>query len=308
MAMTAIDDTAPAPRELAAVDAEVAPVRKTGFPPPPLAFHAQSPGGRGHRGIDAAGAGGGAGAVDRALSRRTLRTRSISKRCCHRPRSSTRWGPTRSVGMSSTRVMFGARWSLAMAAIVLAIAVAIGVPLGLCAGYYGGALEQVLMRITDGFSAVPALVLALAITVLLGPSLLNAMVAIGLVWWRSFARIAHGQTLSKKQENYVTVAKSLGASDFHIMFREILPNISSPLFVSISLNCRLRGPDRHGRWSFLGAGARPPTPEWGQMVASSRNYLPDAWWASLFPGIAIFITVVSFNLIGDGLRDYFSED
>jgi len=206
-----------------------------------------------------------------------------------------------------TRVIFGARWSLAMAAIVLLIAVVIGVPLGLCAGYYGGALEQVLMRLTDGFSAVPALVLALAITVLLGPSLFNAMVAIGLVWWRSFARIAHGQTLSKKQETYVTVARSLGASDFHIMFREILPNISSPLFVSISLNAGyavLTGT----ALSFLGAGARPPTPEWGQMVASSRNYLPNAWWPSLFPGLAIFFTVVSFNLIGDGLRDYFSEE
>jgi peptide/nickel transport system permease protein len=206
-----------------------------------------------------------------------------------------------------TRVMAGAQWSLSMAAIVLAIAVTIGVPLGLCAGYYGGPLEQVLMRITDGFSAVPALVLALAITVLLGPSLINAMIAIGFVWWRSFARIAHGQTLSKKQETYVIVAKSLGASDLHVMFREILPNISSPLLVSISLNAGyavLTGT----ALSFLGAGARPPTPEWGQMVASSRNYLPDAWWASLFPGIAIFITVVSFNLLGDGLRDYFSDE
>jgi peptide/nickel transport system permease protein len=206
-----------------------------------------------------------------------------------------------------TRVMAGARWSLSMAAIVLAIAVTIGVPLGLFAGYYGGALEQVLMRITDGFSAVPALVLALAITVLLGPSLINAMIAIGFVWWRSFARIAHGQTLSRKQETYVTVARSLGASDLLIMFREILPNISSPLLVAISLNAGyavLTGT----ALSFLGAGARPPTPEWGQMVAASRNYLPGAWWPSLFPGIAIFITVVSFNLLGDGLRDYFSEE
>ncbi len=133
------------------------------------------------------------------------------------------------------------------------------------------------------------------------------MIAIGFVWWRSFARIAHGQTLSRKQETYVIVAKSLGASDMHIMFREILPNISSPLLVAISLNAGyavLTGT----ALSFLGAGARPPTPEWGQMVAASRNYLPEAWWPSLFPGIAIFITVVSFNLLGDGLRDYFSEE
>ncbi|MBS0518416.1 MAG: ABC transporter permease [Proteobacteria bacterium] len=224
------------------------------------------------------------------------------------PPSLQHWMGTDEVGRDVlTRVVFGARWSLSMAAIVLAIAVTIGVPMGLFAGYYGGAVEQVLMRVTDGFSAVPALVLALAITVLLGPSLLNAMIAIGFVWWRSFARIAHGQTLSKKQEAYVAVARSLGASDLHIMFREILPNISSALLVSISLNAGyavLTGT----ALSFLGAGARPPTPEWGAMVADSRNYLPDAWWASLFPGLAIFVTVVSFNLLGDGLRDYFAEE
>ncbi|SRR5882757_5723140 len=306
MAMTAIDDTAPAPRELAAVDAEVAPVRKTGFRRRLSRFM------RNRLAVV------GIAALTLLVLVAVLApwiapypddvADSLNFEAVLSPPSLEHPMGTDEVGRDVlTRVMFGARWSLAMAAIVLAIAVAIGVPLGLCAGYYGGALEQVLMRITDGFSAVPALVLALAITVLLGPSLLNAMVAIGLVWWRSFARIAHGQTLSKKQENYVTVAKSLGASDFHIMFREILPNISSPLFVSISLNAGyavLTGT----ALSFLGAGARPPTPEWGQMVASSRNYLPDAWWASLFPGIAIFITVVSFNLIGDGLRDYFSED
>lgn len=224
------------------------------------------------------------------------------------PPSFEHWMGTDEVGRDVlTRVIFGARWSLSMAAIVLAIAVSIGVPMGLVAGYYGGPLEQVIMRVTDGFSAVPALVLALAITVLLGPSLLNAMIAIGFVWWRSFARIAHGQTLSKKQEAYVAVAKSLGASDLHIMFREILPNISSSLFVSISLNAGyavLTGT----ALSFLGAGARPPTPEWGAMVADSRNYLPNAWWASLFPGLAIFLTVVSFNLLGDGLRDFFAEE
>jgi len=306
MAMTAIDDTVPASRDLAVVDAEVAPVRKTGFRRRLSRFM------RNRLAVV------GIAALTLLVLVAVLApwiapypddvADSLNFEAVLSPPSLEHPMGTDEVGRDVlTRVMFGARWSLAMAAIVLAIAVAIGVPLGLCAGYYGGALEQVLMRITDGFSAVPALVLALAITVLLGPSLLNAMVAIGLVWWRSFARIAHGQTLSKKQENYVTVAKSLGASDFHIMFREILPNISSPLFVSISLNAGyavLTGT----ALSFLGAGARPPTPEWGQMVASSRNYLPDAWWASLFPGIAIFITVVSFNLIGDGLRDYFSED
>ncbi|CAN5227368.1 ABC transporter permease [soil metagenome] len=206
-----------------------------------------------------------------------------------------------------TRVMYGARLSFTMVAIVLTIAVVIGVPVGLFAGYFGGRVEQVLMRITDIFSAIPALVLALAITVVLGPSLSNAMIALGFVWWRGFARIAHGRTLSIKQENFVTVARTLGASHLHIMFREILPNIRSSLLVSLSLNAGyaiLVGTSL----SFLGAGARPPAAEWGLMVSTSRHYLPDAWWASLFPGIAIFIVVMSFNLLGDGLRDFLGED
>lgn len=224
------------------------------------------------------------------------------------PPSAEHWFGTDEVGRDVlSRVVYGIRWSLAMAAVVLSISVSIGVPVGLVAGYYGGTVEQVLMRITDGFSAIPALVLALAITVVLGPSLVNAMIAIGFVWWRSFARIAHGQTLSRKQETYVTVARSMGASDAHILFREILPNITSSLLVAISLNAGyavLTGT----ALSFLGAGARPPTPEWGMMVAEGRFNLPSAWWPSLFPGLAIFLTVISFNLLGDGLRDVFSED
>ncbi|TSH92153.1 ABC transporter permease [Verticiella sediminum] len=206
-----------------------------------------------------------------------------------------------------TRVMYGARLSFMMVAIVLSIAVAIGVPVGLVAGYFGGRIEQLLMRITDVFSAVPALVLALAITVVLGPSLENAMIALGFVWWRGFARIAHGRTLSIKQENFITVARTLGASHLHIMFREILPNMTSSLLVSLSLNAGyaiLVGTSL----SFLGAGASPPAAEWGLMVATSRHYLPDAWWASMFPGLAIFVTVMSFNLLGDGLRDFLGED
>ncbi|MGR7996631.1 ABC transporter permease [Xanthobacter sp. ZOL 2024] len=206
-----------------------------------------------------------------------------------------------------TRVLHGAGLSLTMAVVVLSLAVSIGVPVGLVAGYYGGAVEKVLMRITDVFSAVPALVLALAISVVMGASLTGSMIAIGLVWWRSFARIAHGQTLSLKQENYVVVARTLGAGDLHIMFREILPNMTSPLLVTISLDAGyaiLIGT----AISFLGAGANPPTAEWGLMVASGRHYLPEAWWPSLFPGLAIFVTVLSFNLLGDGLRDFFGED
>ncbi len=206
-----------------------------------------------------------------------------------------------------TRVLFGARISLLLAVVVLSIAVGIGVPLGLYAGYYGGKTEQVIMRITDIFCAIPPLVLALAVSVALSPSLISSMLAIGFVWWRSFSRISYGETLSIKQENYVLVTKSFGASDLHVMFREILPNMSSSILVKVTLDAGyaiLVGTSL----SFLGAGVNPPTAEWGLMVADGRHYLPNGWWASLFPGLAIFVTVLSFNLLGDGLRDFFGVE
>ena len=206
-----------------------------------------------------------------------------------------------------TRLLYGARLSLMLAVVVLSIAVTIGVPLGIIAAYYGGRTEQIIMRITDVFCSIPALVMALAISVALTPNLTNSMIAIGCVWWRSLCRIAYGEALSIKQENYVLVSKSLGASDFHVMFREILPNMISSILVKVTLDggyAILVGTSI----SFLGAGANPPTSEWGLMVAYGRHYLPDAWWPSFFPGMAIFITVLSFNFIGDGLRDFFGVE
>lgn len=206
-----------------------------------------------------------------------------------------------------TRILFGARISLLLAIVVLSIAVGIGMPLGLAAGYYGGKIEQVIMRITDIFCAIPPLVLALAVSVALSPSLISNMLAIGFVWWRSFCRLAYGETLSIKQENFVLVSKSFGASNLHLMFREILPNMSSSILVKVTLDAGyaiLVG----ASISFLGAGVNPPTPEWGLMVADGRNYLPNSWWVSLFPGLAIFATVLSFNLLGDGLRDFFGVE
>jgi len=203
-----------------------------------------------------------------------------------------------------SRLLFGARLSLMLAVIVLGIAFSIGVPLGIIAGYYGGAVDEIIMRITDVFSSIPALVMAMAVCVLLKPSLENSMIAIALVWWRSFCRLAYGETLSLKQEDFVTVSRSLGSSSFYIMFREILPNMTSSLLVKITLDAGyaiLVGTSI----SYLGAGASPPTPEWGIMVAEGRHYLPASWWPSLFPGLAIFLTVLSFNLLGDGLRDFF---
>jgi len=203
-----------------------------------------------------------------------------------------------------SRLLFGARLSLMLAVIVLGISFSIGVPLGIIAGYYGGAVDEIIMRVTDVFSSIPALVMAMAVCVLLRPSLENSMIAIALVWWRSFCRLAYGETLSLKQEDFVTVSRSLGSSSFYIMFREILPNMTSSLLVKLTLDAGyaiLVGTSI----SYLGAGASPPTPEWGIMVAEGRHALPGSWWASLFPGLAIFLTVLSFNLLGDGLRDFF---
>lgn len=206
-----------------------------------------------------------------------------------------------------TRIMAGTGMSLGLGLVVITCAIVIGVPLGMIAGYYGGWTERVIMRIVDVFSSVPALVLALAISVLLGPSLTNAMIALSIVWWRVFARIAHGQTLSLKTEPYVAIARQMGASDRHILFREILPNMASAILVTASLDAGaviLIGTSI----SFLGAGANPPAAEWGLMVALGRAYLPGAWWPSLFPGLAIFFTVMSLNMIGDGLRDFFAGE
>lgn len=206
-----------------------------------------------------------------------------------------------------TRIMAGTGMSLGLGLVVITCAICIGVPLGMIAGYYGGWTERIIMRIVDVFSSVPALVLALAISVLLGPSLVNAMIALSIVWWRVFARIAHGQMLSLKTEPYVAIARQMGASDGHILFREILPNMASAILVTASLDAGaviLIGTSI----SFLGAGANPPAAEWGLLVASGRAYLPGAWWPSLFPGLAIFFTVMSLNMIGDGLRDYFSGE
>lgn len=224
------------------------------------------------------------------------------------PPSITHWMGTDEAGRDVlTRDMNGASLSLTVGFVVMAMGLTIGVPIGLVAGYYGGRVEAVLMRITDIFSSIPALVLALAISVVMGATFINAMLALGLVWWRIFARIAHGRMLSIKQENYIVAAKLLGMSDIHIMFREALPNMASSILVTVSLDAGsaiLIGT----AISFLGAGANPPTAEWGLMVAYGRHYLPDAWWPSLFPGLAIFLTVMSLNLVGDGLRDYFGEE
>ena len=207
-----------------------------------------------------------------------------------------------------TRVIFGYRISLILGIVVLSIAVPIGVTMGLCAGYIGKKTELVLMRITDIFLAIPALVLALSIIGLLDrPNLLYTMMAVSMAWWPWYTRLIYNLTRSIKTEGYITAAEIMGASKLHIMFREILPNCLPSLLTKITLDLGfviLVG----SSLSFLGLGAQPPTPDLGTMVAKGASVLPDIWWFSLFPGFAILIVVLGFNLVGDGLKDMFDVD
>ncbi|WP_342809519.1 ABC transporter permease [Natronosalvus hydrolyticus] len=206
-----------------------------------------------------------------------------------------------------SRVIFGTRYSLVLGVFVLTFAIGIGVPVGLVAGYVGGALGTLLMRITDVFLSVPPLVLALAVAVPLQPSLRNAMIAIAIVWWPWYARLVYGEVVSVREEQFVEASRGIGASRIRIMFREILPNVLAPITVKFSLDMGYAILIGAGL-GFLGLGAQPPTPEWGTMISEGRVYLPAQWWYSTFPGLAIFIAVLGFNLLGDGLRDVFDVE
>ena len=201
-----------------------------------------------------------------------------------------------------SRVVVGARISIMIAFFVMVLAVLIGVPIGIIAAYWGGWLGNVLMRINEVFLAIPSLVFVLAVAALLGPSLPVVIGAIGLAWWTWFARLAYGEALHIKEEQFVEAAQVSGAGGLRIAFGEILPNLTSVLVVKITLDIGyviLLG----AALGFLGLGVQPPDPEWGVMVAEGRDQLPDAWWLTTFPGLAIFITVIGFNLLGDGLND-----
>ncbi|MGI9424351.1 MAG: ABC transporter permease [Hyphomicrobiaceae bacterium] len=219
------------------------------------------------------------------------------------PPSAAHWFGTDEVGNDVfTRVVLGTRTTLQIALIITGVAVLIGVPLGIIAGYAGGIIQEVIMRFTDIFLGVPGLILAIAIVGALGPGIINAMLALSLVWWPGYVRLVQAKTLSIKNQIYVQAAKSMGASPARIVFVHLLPNCASPIVVkaSMDMGMAILGAASLG---FLGLGAQPPQPEWGAMISVARNYLPDWWWYSFFPGMAIFITVMGFNLLGDGLRD-----
>jgi peptide/nickel transport system permease protein len=220
-----------------------------------------------------------------------------------RPPSSNHPFGTDEVGRDIySRVIMGTRLSFQIGLIIIFIAMGIGVPLGIIAGYLGGWLSEIIMRVTDIFLSIPGLLLALAIVGALGPGIKNAMLALSIVWWPGYVRLVQGKTLSLREESYVEAAKSIGASKLRVIFSHILPNCTSPIIVKASMDMGMAILFA-ANLGFIGVGAQPPIPEWGTMISTGRNYLPDHWWMATFPGMAILITVLGFNLLGDGLRD-----
>lgn len=201
-----------------------------------------------------------------------------------------------------SRVIAGARVSLIVGFVAVGIALAVGVPLGLVAGYYGGWTETAIMRFADMVFAFPAILLAITVLAILGPGVINAMIAIGIVYMPIFARITRASTLSVREEVYVRAARSVGARDLRILGLHVLPNVLTPIIVqtSISLAFAILS---EAALSFLGLGAQPPQPSWGRMLAEGRSFFSLAWWMAFFPGMAILLTVLAFNLVGDALRD-----
>jgi peptide/nickel transport system permease protein len=201
-----------------------------------------------------------------------------------------------------SRVLYGGRYSLSVGLGIVLFAAVFGVMLGSIAGYFGGFVREVIMRVTDVFLTVPGIVLALAIGAALGAGLLNAMIALAVVWWPGYCRLAQGQVLALREQVYIESARVVGCREPRIIFRHILPNTLTSILVKISMDIGFAILSAAGL-SFIGIGAQPPTPEWGAMVSLGRGYMPDWWWAATFPGLAIFLSVFAFNMLGDGIRD-----
>jgi peptide/nickel transport system permease protein len=203
-----------------------------------------------------------------------------------------------------SRLLYGAQPALIAPLIVVSIAVLIGTPLGAIAGYTGGWVDEVIMRATDLFLAFPSLLLAMAIVALLGPSLINAIIALTVSWWPWYTRLVRGITVSLRNQYFVEAARAMGVPDYLILWRHVLPNSLSPVLVQATLDV---GTVILATTSlaFIGLGTQPPYADWGLMIEQGRGFLRNAWWYSLFAGLSIFLTVLAFNLIGDALRDIF---
>jgi len=226
----------------------------------------------------------------------------------NKPPSARNWMGTDLVGRDIfSRILYAYQISLVLAVVVLAIATPIGTVVGLIAGYLGGWTETILMRVVDVFLSIPPLVLALAMMGVLKPTLTNAMLAVTAMWWPWYARLVYSIARSEREEGYVLAAEVIGAGTTHIAFREILPNCLPAIITKMTLDMGFVIIIASSL-SFLGLGVQPPTPDLGSMVAEGANYLPDSWWLTVFPGLAILIAVFGFNLLGDGLRDVLGVD
>jgi ABC-type dipeptide/oligopeptide/nickel transport system permease subunit len=201
-----------------------------------------------------------------------------------------------------SRMLWGARASIMAGVISVFIAIVLGVPFGLVAGYFGGWIDAAISRATDAMLAIPFLIFAIALAAFLGPSLTNAMIAIGLSAMPIFIRLTRGQVLTVKAEDYVEGARAIGLPDFWIMVRYVLPNVLPPILVQGTLTIAT-AIIAEASLSFLGLGQQPPNPSWGSMLNTAKNFMDQAPWMSIFPGSAIFLIVLGFNLLGDGLRD-----
>jgi peptide/nickel transport system permease protein len=202
----------------------------------------------------------------------------------------------------TSRVIWGARASLLAGLVSVCISLSLGVPIGLLAGYVGGWIDALISRITDAMLACPFLILAIALAAFLGPSLTNAMIAIGISATPVFIRLTRAQVLSVKVEDYVEAARAIGNSHLRIALRHILPNVVAPLIVQATLAIAA-AVIAEASLSFLGLGQQPPAPSWGSMLNTAKNYIDNAPWMAVWPGLSIFLLVLSFNLVGDGLRD-----
>lgn len=219
------------------------------------------------------------------------------------PPSAAHWFGTDALGRDLfAQVLHGARISLLIGLGVVLVALAIGVPLGLVAGYAGGRVDSVLMRLSDLFLAFPPLLLPIMLVAMMGPGLENAMLAVAVSWFPWYARIARAAAMSVKAENYIVSARAFGASHARIIWRHVLPNCSTPIIVQASLDFGYAILTT-ASLGFIGLGATPPTPEWGLMISNARSVFLEYWWTAAFPGAAIFLAVMAANLLGDGLRD-----
>jgi peptide/nickel transport system permease protein len=223
------------------------------------------------------------------------------------PPSARHWFGTDYLGRDvASRTMAATPLDLESCLVILSIATVVGVTIGGLSGFYGGVIDEIFMRITDVFIAFPGLILAMAIAAVLGPSLINVVIALTVVWWPSYARLVRGQVMSLRDREFIQAARSLGAGDGWLMFKHVLPNVLIPLTIHIATNAAPALTTASGL-SFIGMGVQPPTPEWGAMLSDGRQYMLDHWWMATFPGLAIAITVIIFNGLVEILRSRLSE-